>query len=116
MTIPRIIVTLVLAFLLTCSYVVIFAQDQPETTEETIPIKPTVEYHHPPPKPIIVFSFYDTQLELLCYSVNSGITCIQISEMSDRAKMFINDRTEKYKEDLFGPDSIRFPRIVPLDN
>ena len=107
MSIPRIIVTVILFLFLTAGYV--FTQE----TEEIIPVTPTT---NSPSKEIVVFSFYDTQLELLCYSANYGIFCITQSKLSTHAQAFIKDRVTKYKETTFGRDSIILPRIVPLEN
>jgi hypothetical protein len=94
--------------LLTVGYIMVFAQEK----TEKIPVEPTTES---PSKEIVVFSFYDTQLELVCYSANSGIFCISKYGLGDHGRAFITDRVEKYKEEKFGKDSILIPRIVPLE-
>lgn len=61
----------------------------------------------------IVFSFYDTQLEVVCYLSNTGIDCLLRKSLSKHAKLFIDDRVIKYRKNLGLGNKI--PRIVPLD-
>ena len=83
-----------------------YALDEPEI----IPIKPITQHS----KEIVVFSFYDTQLDLVCYSANSGIFCIPKSKLSTHAQEFIKSKISIYSQDL-GTGIKRIPRIVPLE-
>ena len=68
----------------------------------------------------LVYSFYDTQLEMVCFVSTSGIDCTRKEILSNHAKAFIEDRVGKAKEDLkksigkVGGATI-IPRIVSLD-
>lgn len=79
------------------------------TTKETTPAPKKTT----PPGEIVVFSFYDTQLGIVCYMSNTGIDCILEKHFSKHAKAFIKDRVSKYREDIGAGN--RIPRIVPLD-
>lgn len=79
------------------------------------PKTPTVRKHE-----ATVYSFYDTQLEMVCYVATTGIDCVRKDILSSKAKMFIDDRLAKAKDDVnetvgkVGGATI-IPRIVSLD-
>ena len=58
---------------------------------------------------VFVHSFYDTQLDVVCYVATSGLYCMSSLSLTNSAKMFVDDRVTKAK------DGIKVPRIVPLD-
>ena len=66
-----------------------------------------------PPAEVIVFSFYDTQLKVVCYMATAGIYCLPEKNLSQYSKDFIKDRVMKYRKDIKSGN--RIPRIVPLD-
>lgn len=63
-----------------------------------------------------VYSFYDTQLEVVCFITPAAMQCMPKHRLSDHAKTFINDRLEKAKDNVgkVGELSI-IPRIISLD-
>lgn len=84
------------------------------TTKEPVAVTKTKPTAQMPQNELVVFSFYDTQLEVMCYMSNSGIDCILAKHLSKNARAFITDRVTKYKDDL--GVGYKIPRIVPLDH
>ena len=109
------IIVFVIVIMLSLYLGAVYATDDVKTAQLTkkqieTPIKPAIK----PNNELIVFSFYDTQLQVVCYMGNSGMDCLLRKDMSDRAKTFIDHKVTTYKEDL-GVGVSKFPRIVPLD-
>ena len=95
----------------------IFASDKEVTAQLTtkpVPVTKTTPTAKLPNNELVVFTFYDTQLQIMCYVANSGIDCILAKSLSKEARQFISDRVKKYREGL-GVGNI-VPRIVPLDH
>ena len=68
----------------------------------------------------LVYSFYDTQLQVVCFVASSGIWCTSLLRLSDVGQDFVMDRTKKAMLDLkekigkVGGATI-IPRVVSLD-